>query len=105
MLEQKGTGGTGTGSVVGATPSSSSSSGTMDTEALTAMKRVVGLKMRVSSNGLSVVLQQQGARQWRYPLYELPLEHRDRYRFVCQAVSCIRSLTPKLIVNDNKSRC
>ena len=60
----------------------------------------IGLKMRVSSNGLSVVLQQQGARQWRYPLYELPLEHRDRYRFVCQAVSCIRSLTPKLIVND-----
>jgi hypothetical protein len=41
--------------------------------------------------------------QWKYPLRELPLQHRDQYRFVSEAIGCLRSLTPKFIVHDVSS--
>jgi hypothetical protein len=41
--------------------------------------------------------------QLKYPLRELPLQHRDQYRFVSEAIGCLRSLTPKFIVHDVSS--
>ena len=67
-------------------------------------------RMRVSADGLWVSIkiggegeedEARGLQWWRYPLRDLPVEHRDLYRYVSEAVRCIRSLTPKLIVRDS----
>jgi serine/threonine protein kinase len=71
------------------------------------------LRMEISSDGMWVAVKKLDdtsyrnntkkrslGLQWKYPLRDLPLQHRDQYRFVAEAIGCIRSLTAKLIVRD-----
>ena len=97
MLEQKGTGGTGTGSVVGATPSSSSSSGTMDTEALTAMKRANAAQIQRAQNRFDRQLQELRT--------DLSSKHATHDRVLAKIEESVgRAMSLTLKASDSKSK-
>ena len=65
--------------------------------------------MRVSPDGLRVYVRKVDAnkvaatRWWEYSLHDLPIVHRDRYRYASQALQCIRANTAKIVVRDARA--
>lgn len=69
-----------------------------------------GTHLRISADGLSVNVRRvddenmaAAARWWAYSLRDLPIVHRDRYRYATQALDCIRANTPKVVVRDTRA--